>query len=1065
MRNEINLLGAHWASQSAGGSRLGKGYAECSALYRNGASNSNNCVHTDIGIDNGDEWEVTCMVRQEGSCALIGGYYDYWHTDFSIWADASNNQVQFNFGNARTAGYQVVTTDYDVTQWHTYRMSLSSKEAWIDGNLVGSVAKIINDRTDVDPVLFGNYRTHMNSFDGKNGVYVFKEAKIFRNGELVRHYVPWYRLQDTSSGIAESCGLCDLCNNTYSSMGTNGVEPLFSCEAECVVEVPAEGEFGVSVGCCTTECEIDWGDGTVETKAPDSNVEYSHAYATAGTRVFRLSAPYAMKKVQLGSGDRAACIRRLSRLDCNIVPDSLCDSAVNMTIDGRLMEGKEFIMNYAFRNCESLELTELWDGTYAICNQAFRNCHMLALSKLPRSLSVLGSIVFQSTSLCISSIPYGIMYIRNNCFEHCAAMTVSAIPPSVVYIGAYSFRSCTGIGSFSLPDTVTTIGAYAFYSCSDMTLDRLPSFLTSLGNSAFEGCSMLAVSSLPSTLSGSIGSNAFKNCTGLTSITFNSVLDVNATAFSGCSNLLDIYVPWNEGDVANAPWGAVNATVHYLGQSSSSEAESSSSEGQESSSSDGESSSSEAESSSSGTESSSSSEETPSSSSSSHIYTKSILPAGYVEADAFFCEAQTGNKPYLDIGLVNDATDVWEVEYQHVGTYNGNVPILGGGYAKSNSNFAIWVNNTSNQVEFIFGDGNSASYKVVVTIADVTAWHTYKMDLGTGDAWIDGTLVGRAKLVSANPNPRKCVLFGCWRGSSNFNTGHGAIRSAKITRNGTLVRNYVGALRLSDMKNGMYDLCGSTDGDGGTPFYVTSRTGYGSATFELDATYEVTLDADNTSYTVGLMQVVPNSIEVTWAEGEMSTSGTVSAISLLSHTYSAGIHTVSIHGTNVPYSGLCTTYYSEDSANPSRVTRFVSYSCKVIHPSLCLSASNMVVADGAFDGVFVVGSSAFMECTMLDMPALYDGIKHIDAYAFSQCQNVSFTEMPVELNKLCLGAFSDCPSLTSLVFCGNSVSSISSTAFSNCTNLASIAVPWAEGAVADAPWGATNATITYNNAV
>ena len=31
-----------------------------------------------------------------------------------------------------------------------------------------------------------------------------------------------------------------------------------------------------------------------------------------------------------------------------------------------------------------------------------------------------------------------------------------------------------------------------------------------------------------------------------------------------------------------------------------------------------------------------------------------------------------------------------------------------------------------------------------------------------------------------------------------------------------------------------------------------------------------------------------------------------------------------------------------------------------------------------------------------------------------------------------------------------------------CTNLTTINVPWAEGAVAGAPWGATNATINYN---
>lgn len=33
--------------------------------------------------------------------------------------------------------------------------------------------------------------------------------------------------------------------------------------------------------------------------------------------------------------------------------------------------------------------------------------------------------------------------------------------------------------------------------------------------------------------------------------------------FQGCINLTEIKVPWAEGEVANAPWGATNATITY----------------------------------------------------------------------------------------------------------------------------------------------------------------------------------------------------------------------------------------------------------------------------------------------------------------------------------------------------------------------------------------------------------------------------------------------------------------------------------------------------------------------
>lgn len=38
---------------------------------------------------------------------------------------------------------------------------------------------------------------------------------------------------------------------------------------------------------------------------------------------------------------------------------------------------------------------------------------------------------------------------------------------------------------------------------------------------------------------------------------------INSLAFRRSSALTDIYVPWSEGAVANAPWGATDATIHY----------------------------------------------------------------------------------------------------------------------------------------------------------------------------------------------------------------------------------------------------------------------------------------------------------------------------------------------------------------------------------------------------------------------------------------------------------------------------------------------------------------------
>lgn len=57
---------------------------------------------------------------------------------------------------------------------------------------------------------------------------------------------------------------------------------------------------------------------------------------------------------------------------------------------------------------------------------------------------------------------------------------------------------------------------------------------------------------------------AFAECDNLTEVTFNGMpTTIDQSAFLGCDNLITINVPWSEGDITGAPWGAVNATVNY----------------------------------------------------------------------------------------------------------------------------------------------------------------------------------------------------------------------------------------------------------------------------------------------------------------------------------------------------------------------------------------------------------------------------------------------------------------------------------------------------------------------
>lgn len=107
-----------------------------------------------------------------------------------------------------------------------------------------------------------------------------------------------------------------------------------------------------------------------------------------------------------------------------------------------------------------------------------------------------------------------------------------------------------------------------FYNCTQLkTLKGDFSKTMQIGHSTFKGCSSLSkFPYMPELIS--LQTNAFNGCTGLTEFKMYETSGTNSVtiignAFAGCTNLKDIYVPWAEGEVANAPWGAINATIHY----------------------------------------------------------------------------------------------------------------------------------------------------------------------------------------------------------------------------------------------------------------------------------------------------------------------------------------------------------------------------------------------------------------------------------------------------------------------------------------------------------------------
>lgn len=126
-------------------------------------------------------------------------------------------------------------------------------------------------------------------------------------------------------------------------------------------------------------------------------------------------------------------------------------------------------------------------------------------------------------------------------------------------VGAYGY-----LRDIYLPDNIYAIPTYFCRNAGKLT--NIYGDLTTveeIGNQAFYWCRTLTSFPYMPNLT-KLGNGVFYACLGLTEFKFyTKISSMGNNVFEACSNLKDIYVPWAEGEVANAPWGATNATIHY----------------------------------------------------------------------------------------------------------------------------------------------------------------------------------------------------------------------------------------------------------------------------------------------------------------------------------------------------------------------------------------------------------------------------------------------------------------------------------------------------------------------
>jgi photosystem II stability/assembly factor-like uncharacterized protein len=232
------------------------------------------------------------------------------------------------------------------------------------------------------------------------------------------------------------------------------------------------------------------------------------------------------------------------------------------------------IGSYAFEGCSGLTTMNIPSTVTSINNSAFEGCTSLNSVNIPSSAITIGDAAFNACSaLTAISIPSSVTSIGNAAFYGCTGINTINVPSSVTSIGISAFSSniivdannpnyssLDGVlfdknkisiltcptsksGSYTIPSTVITIASNAFQNCSALTSVSIPSTLTSIGNYAFYFCPGLTSISIPSSVT-TINNYAFGYCYGLTLINIpSSVTYIGSGAFYYCTGLTSVSIP------------------------------------------------------------------------------------------------------------------------------------------------------------------------------------------------------------------------------------------------------------------------------------------------------------------------------------------------------------------------------------------------------------------------------------------------------------------------------------------------------------------------------------------
>ena len=306
------------------------------------------------------------------------------------------------------------------------------------------------------------------------------------------------------------------------------------------------------------EVKINWGDGSNEEIINGTEyVNISHIYTSMGSYVIA---------IEVLSGNYI-----LGNINSNNIFYSNTDSALKRVEIG---SGFEYIADYAFQKCISLQVITIPNSVTSIGQYAFSNCYSLKSVAIPNSVTSISRNTFTNChSLQSIIIPEGVTSIGYGAFQYCSSLRSITIPEGVTSIEYGAFQYCSSLRSITIPEGVTSIGQNAFGYCYSLQSVIIPSSVTSINSNTFSYCYSLQSVIIPGN-SKTIQNNTFSYCSSLQSVIITEgVTKINNNVFISNTSLKSISIP--EG-VTSIGYDAFNqctalqsiiipSTVTYIG--------------------------------------------------------------------------------------------------------------------------------------------------------------------------------------------------------------------------------------------------------------------------------------------------------------------------------------------------------------------------------------------------------------------------------------------------------------------------------------------------------------------